>query len=205
MKAYKEFVSGKLVDSCTDYNVADLKCAIVMTVSECIATQTLKMRLDEIIQFNWLFTDTIFMFAKSILEKNYVILKSISIDEITEYTKLGKHVEYEEENLYEIEINTDLNEEEIGAIKSRESSLSDSVIVEEYHQLIDEQNNKEKKESVSQSFEFNKHFYKDDDGNNMSSFRSDEESLLLKLTQETNYRENNVDPGETQSLIIRAR
>lgn len=141
-----------------------------MTVSECIATQTLKMRLDEIIQFNWLFTDTIFMFAKSILEKNYVILKSISIDEITEYTKLGKHVEYEEENLYEIEINTDLNEEEIGAIKSRESSLSDSVIVEEYHQMIDEQNNKEKKESVSQSFEFNKHFYKDDDGNNMSSF-----------------------------------
>lgn len=205
MKAYKEFVSGKLVDSCTDYNVADLKCAIVMTVSECIATQTLKMRLDEIIQFNWLFTDTIFMFAKSILEKNYVILKSISIDEITEYTKLGKHVEYEEENLYEIEIKTDLNEEEIGAIKSRESSLSDSVIGEEYHQLIDEQNNKEKKESISQSFEFNKHFYKDDDVNNMSSFRSDEESFLLKLTQETNYRENNVDPGEIQSLIIRAR
>ena len=98
-----------------------------------------------------------------------------------------------------------MNEEEIGAIKSRESSLSDSVIGEEYHQLIDEQNNKEKKESVSQSFEFNKHFYKDDDGNNMSSFRSDEESLLLKLTQETNYRENNVDPGETQPLIIRAR
>ena len=205
MKAYKEFVSGKMVDSYTDYNVADLKCAIVTTVSECIATQTLKMRLDEIIQFNWLFTDTIFMFAKSILEKNYVILKSISIDEITEYTKLGKHVEYEEENLYEIEIKTDLNEEEIGAIKSRESSLSDIVIGEEYHQLIDEQNNKEKKESVSQSFEFNKHFYKDDDGNNMSSFRSDEESLLLKLTQETNYRENNVDPGEIQPLIIRAR
>ena len=197
MKAYKEFISGKLADNYTDYNPADLKCAIVMIVSECIATQTLKMRLDEIIQFNWLFTDTIFMFAKSILEKNHVVLKSMSIDEITEYTRRGRRVEYEEENLYEIEIKTDLNEEEIGAIKTRESSLSDSVNGEEYNQLIDEQNNKEKKESISQSSEFNKRFYKDDNANIMSSFRGVEKNLQLKSMQEINYKENNIEPSET--------
>ena len=197
MKAYKEFISGKLADNYADYNPADLKCAIVMIVSECIATQTLKMRLDEIIQFNWLFTDTIFMFAKSILEKNHVVLKSISIDEITEYTRRGRRVEYEEENLYEIEIKTDLNEEEIGAIKTRESSLSDSVNGEEYNQLIDEQNNKEKKESISQSSEFNKRFYKDDNANIMSSFRGVEKNLQLKSMQEINYKENNIEPSET--------
>ena len=202
MKAYKEFISGKLADNYTDYNPADLKCAIVMIVSECIATQTLKMRLDEIIQFNWLFTDTIFMFAKSILEKNHVVLKSISIDEITEYTRRGRRVEYEEENLYEIDIKTDLNEEEIGAIKTRESSLSDSVNGEEYNQLIDEQNNKEKKESISQSSEFNKRFYKDDNANIMSSFRGEEKNLQLKSMQEINYKENNIESSETQPLII---
>ena len=202
MKAYKEFISGKLADNYTDYNPADLKCAMVMIVSECIATQTLKMRLDEIIQFNWLFTDTIFMFAKSILEKNHVVLKSISIDEITEYTRRGRRVEYEEENLYEIEIKTDLNEEEIGAIKTRESSLSDSVNGEEYNQLIDEQNNKEKKESISQSSEFNKRFYKDDNANIMSSFRGEEKNLQLKSMQEINHKESNIEPSETQPLII---
>ena len=202
MKVYKEFISGKLADNYTDYNPADLKCAIVMIVSECIATQTLKMRLDEIIQFNWLFTDTIFMFAKSILEKNHVVLKSISIDEITEYTRRGRRVEYEEENLYEIEIKTDLNEEEIGAIKTRESSLSDSVNGEEYNQLIDEQNNKEKKESINQSSEFNKRFYKDDNANIMSSFRGEEKNLQLKSMQEVNYKENNTEPSATQPLII---
>ena len=202
MKAYKEFISGKLADNYTDYNPADLKCAIVMIVSECIATQTLKMRLDEIIQFNWLFTDTIFMFAKSILEKNHVVLKSISIDEITEYTRRGRRVEYEEENLYEIEIKTDLNEEEIGAIKTRESSLSDSVNGEEYNQLIDDQNSKEIKESISQSSEFNKRFYKDDNANIMSSFRGEEKNLQLKSMQEINYKENNIEPSETQPLII---
>ena len=205
MKAYKEFIPGKLAESYTDYNVADLKCAIVMIVSECIATQTLKMRLDDIIQFNWLFTDTIFMFAKSILEKNYVVLKSILIDEITEYTNRGRHVEYEEEKLYEIEIKTDLNEEEIGAIKTRESSLSDSVNGEEYNQLIDEQNNKQEKESIRQSTKFNKHFYKGDNANNTSSFRGEEESLLLMSSQETKSRVNNVEPSETQTLTICAR
>jgi len=117
MKAYKEFSYSLKPMECNESGEhLDITYGVIDILSECIAKQTLKMTLDEIIKFNWLFVDSVFTTAKSVLFQNCVVLEKLVLEEIKEFYHQPKTFRYKEENVYEVEVQTsrhtsDSNEE----------------------------------------------------------------------------------------------
>ncbi|XP_057297857.1 uncharacterized protein LOC130628848 [Hydractinia symbiolongicarpus] len=110
MKAYKDFCGiKKSRESKVTNGSTEVECAIIDIVNECMMLQLLKMTLKELIQFNWLFVDAVFTRAKYILIRNCVNLQELRLLEIKEYTKIADQLEYEEENIFEEEVEVVLN------------------------------------------------------------------------------------------------
>lgn len=109
MKAYKDFCGKKTRESKVENGSTEVECAIIDIVNECMMMQLLKMTLKELIQFNWLFVDAVFTRAKYILMRNCVNLQELRLLEIKEYTKVANQLEYEEENIFEEEVEVVVN------------------------------------------------------------------------------------------------